>query len=542
MDRAQEVMRTQDRMQGLVRALQSIVSDMDLPSLLQRIVDEARDLIGARYAALGVLGEGRTSLVQFVHTGLDTHTVEQIGSLPTGRGILGQLITDPHPLRLRDLAQHPSSSGFPENHPPMGSFLGVPVRISGQVFGNLYLTEKADGSEFTAEDEELAQSLAAAAAAAIDNARLFDVVSRREQWLQASRSITNALLGVLDREEALLLVARSVRSLAGADFAGVVVPDEDGDLVVAAADGVGSEDVAGQSVPVRGACGTAIEGRAAVVLEDLVAEGLMDGPIKALGMGPLAAVPLSTGDGVLGALAVGNLRGGAVFTPQDVELVGDFASQAALVLTVAANQASAKEAELAEERAKIARDLHDHAIQGIFAVGLGLNNMATRAGGEEAARLMEYVGRLDDAIKAIRNSIFTLQLRPSRTSSLRAQLSGIATESRTALGFTPLLRTDGPVDTLVRPEIAADLLAVLREALSNAARHAQATSVDVLVSAGSVVTLEVRDNGVGIGTPSRVSGLANMRARAEAHGGTCTVGDGPQSGTLVRWSVPLNPR
>ena len=374
-DRAQDVLRTQGRLQGLVRALRSIASDLDLPSLLQRIVDEARDLIGARYAALGVVGADRT-LVQFVHSGMDAATVQSIGPLPAGRGLLGELITDPQPLRLSHLSGHAGSSGFPPHHPPMDSFLGVPVRIGGQVFGNLYLTEKLHGEEFTAEDEELAQSLAAAAAAAINNARMFEDISQREQWLHASRSITNLLLSSVDRDDALLQVARSVRVVAGADFAAVVVPDESSELVVAAADGLGAADVVATAVPWHtSATGRAIQLRTPVVLEDLHQQEELDGPLKALGLGPLAVVPLSSGDGVLGALAVGNRRGGRAFTTKDVELVGDFASQAALVLTVAATQAATKEAEMAEERAKIARDLHDHAIQGIFSVGLTLNGL-----------------------------------------------------------------------------------------------------------------------------------------------------------------------
>jgi len=538
-ERAQEVMRTQDRMHGLLRALQSIVSDLDLTSLLQRIVDEARTLVGAQYAALGVVGQDRT-LVEFVHSGMDAQTVETIGSLPTGRGILGQLISDPQPLRLSHLAGHASSVGFPEGHPPMTSFLGVPVRVGGQVFGNLYLTEKVGGSEFTAEDEELAQSLAAAAAAAINNARLFEAVSRREQWLQASRTITNALLGTLDRTEALQLVARSVRSSAGADFAAVVVPGADGELCIAAADGLEGELMVGRPVPADGsATGTALVSGEPVVLEDLRTAAGMAGPIRALGIGPLAAIPLSTGEGVLGVLTVGHLPGARRFSSEDVALVSDFASQAALVLTVAANQAAARENEMAEERAQIARDLHDHAIQGIFAVGLGLNGMATRATPEEAARLMELVGRLDDSIKAIRNSIFTLQVRHDAPPSLRSLLTLVVMQSGSTLGFTPRLQTSGPVDTVVPADVGRDLEAVLREALSNVARHARASHVEVAVTAGREVVLEVRDDGQGIGTPDRSSGLANMRTRAEAHGGTCEVGPGPGSGTLVRWSVPL---
>jgi GAF domain-containing protein len=406
--RANEVLRTQGRLQGLVRATQAVAVTLDLATLLQQIVEEARALVGARYAALGVLGEDRT-LVQFVHSGIDADTVGRIGRLPTGHGLLGHVIDEPMPLRLRDLSGHPSSVGFPAHHPPMHSFLGVPVRIRGQVFGNLYLTEKTDGGEFTAEDEELALSLAAAAAAAVDNARLFESLARRERWVHASRTVTNALLDVGHRDDALRLVARAVRSLADADFAALVVPDQDGDLRVATADGAGADDVLGSTVPIDSASGWAVRDGMALVLEDLSARADLHGPIKDLGLGPVAAVPLSARDEVLGALVVGNLPGGRTFAAHDVEMTEDFATQAALVLMVAAAQESARQAELGNERARIATDLHEHAIQGVFAVGMQLNGMAGRIGGSTGAHLLELVEQLDSAINSIRHSIFALR-------------------------------------------------------------------------------------------------------------------------------------
>jgi signal transduction histidine kinase len=539
-DRATDVLGTQGRLRGLVRATQSIATELDLPSLLQRIVEEARELIGAKYAALGVVGEDLT-LTQFVHSGMDPETVEKIGHLPSGQGILGQLITDPRPLRLRQIADHSGSVGFPSHHPPMRSFLGVPVRIRDQVFGNLYLTEKNHGMEFSAEDEELALSLAAAAAAAIDNARLFDTLSRRERWLEASRMVTNALLDVHDRDEALRLVARAVRSTADADFASVVVQDAAGNLVVAAADGLRADETIGAVVPADSATGRAVHGRSPVLLDSVVGRADLYGPLKDVGLGPLAVVPLSARGEVVGALAVGNRPGGRLFAEQDVQVMGDFAAQAALVLVVASAQAATKQLELSEERARIARDLHDHAIQSIFAVGLGLNGLAVRIGGEDSARLVGLVDQLDDSIKAIRRSIFALQT-PSRgeeTPSLRSRLTRITAEAAAALGFQPDVHSEGPIDSIVPDDVREDLLAVVREALSNVARHARARKVDVLVTAGSELSLQVRDDGRGVGTPTRASGLANMQHRAVRHGGRCEVANGPDGGTTVLWVVPL---
>jgi signal transduction histidine kinase len=538
--RATEVLGTQGRLRGLLRATQAVATDLDLPSLLQRIVEEARVLIGARYAALGVIGDDQ-ALAQFVHSGMDPEVVARIGHLPTGQGILGLLIRDPRPLRLQRLSEHDASVGFPDGHPPMGSFLGVPVRIRGQVFGNLYLTEKTGGEQFSAEDEELALALAAAAAAAIDNARLFDMVARREHWLDVSRTMTNELLNVRDRDQALGLITRATRDAAGADFAAVVAPDGAGSLAVAAADGPLAPRCLGAPIPTESPTSRAIRERGPVVLADLSAHDELHGPIKDLGLGPLAVVPLSARNQVLGSLAIGNLPGGRLFTAHDVQMATDFATQAALVLLDAAAQSAARELELSEERARIARDLHDNAIQAIFAVGLGLNGQAVRIGGQTGARIMEQVDQLDEAIKAIRRSIFTLQpTQPGQPQRLRTRLEHVLDDATPALGFRPALHTEGPVDSAITDDIAHDLLAVLREALSNTARHANANTVSVRVAVGERITLEVHDDGHGIGTPTRNSGLANMATRATRHGGHCEITDTTAGGTTVHWAVPLS--
>ena len=281
--------------------------------------------------------------------------------------------------------------------------------------------------------------------------------------------------------------------------------------------------------------------RVAVLLDSLVDTVDMDGPLKDVGLGPLAVVPLSARNEVVGALAVGNVPGGRLFAAQDVQVMGDFAAQAALVLVVASAQAATKQLEMSEERARIARDLHDHAIQGIFAVGLGLNGLAVRVGGEESARLVELVDQLDESIKAIRRSIFALQTPAHQgdVPSLRARLTRVTSEAAHALRFQPAVHSEGPVDSIVPDDVGEDLLAVVREALSNVARHANASKVDVLVRAGSDLTLQVRDNGRGIGTPTRASGLANMHQRALNHGGRFEFADRPEGGTTLLWVVPL---
>jgi signal transduction histidine kinase len=536
--RAHEVLGTQGKLRGLLRATQAISSGLDLESLLQRIVTEARELVGARYAALGVVGTDGM-LAQFVHSGMDAGTVEVIGHLPEGKGLLGQLIHDPRPLRLRALAEHESSVGFPPGHPPMASFLGAPVGLRDQVFGNLYLTEKIDGDAFTKEDEELVLALASAAAAAVENARLFEAVSRREHWLDASRSLTNTLMRVDDHDEALRLLTEAVLTAADADFAAVVAP-EGGRLVVAAAAGLQAKAVVGAEVPPDSATGQCLRDREPVVVDDLATHETLPGPLTTLGLGPLAVVPLAAQDQVLGALAIGWLPGRAVVGPQEVELANDFANQAALLLLVAAAQAASQALQMSDERARIARDLHDHAIQGIFAVGLGLNALAGRLGGADADRMMELVQQLDDAISAIRRSIFALQpAAPTTGPDVRSRLDHVVREQSTALGFAARLRVQGPLASAAPPRLHDDLLAVVREALSNTARHAQAKRVDVVVSIDDDLCVEVTDDGVGIGTPERSSGLANLQTRAEQHGGSLNISEPPSGGTTVRWTVPL---
>jgi signal transduction histidine kinase len=536
--RANEALGTQGRLRGLLRATQAISTGLDLGSLLQRIVTEARELVGARYAALGVIG-GDGMLAQFVHSGMDAGTVEVIGHLPEGKGLLGQLIHDPRPLRLRLLAEHESSVGFPPGHPPMKSFIGAPVRIREQVFGNLYLTEKIDSDAFTSEDEELVLALASAAAAAVENARLFEAVTRREHWLDASRTLTNTLLGVDDRDEALRLLTEAVLTAADADFAAVVAP-EGRRLVVAAAAGLEAKAVVGAEVPPDSATAQCLRDRAPVVLDDLAMHESLSGPLTTLGIGPLAVMPLAAQDQVLGALAIGWLPGRAVAGAREVELANDFADQAALVLLVAAARATAQALQMSDERARIARDLHDHAIQGIFAVGLGLNGLASRLGGADADRMMELVQQLDDSISAIRRSIFALQPpTPATGPDVRSRLDHLVREQSTALGFAARLRVQGPLASATPSRLYDDLLAVVREALSNTARHAQAQHVDVLVAVGDELRVEVTDDGMGIGTPERSSGLANMRVRAEQHGGRLEISEPHSGGTSIRWMVPI---
>jgi two-component system, NarL family, sensor histidine kinase DevS len=364
----------------LVEAVLSISADLDLAAVLQRIIDAAADLVDARYGALGVLDETGTSLAQFVTTGLDDATHRAIGELPKGHGILGLLIVDPKPIRLPDLREHPDSYGFPPHHPPMQSFLGVPIVVRQEVFGNLYLTDKQGAEVFSDVDEELTVALAGAAAVAIENARLH---------------------------------AR---------------------------------------------------------LADLV---------------------------------------------------------------------------LLEDRERIAKDLHDTVIQRLFATGLSLQGTARLSRTPEvAARIQDAVEDLDVTVKHIRTVIFGLETAATRSSGLRDRMMTLIREARGALGFMPDVTFDGAIDTLVASETGSELLATLREALSNVARHAAASKVEIDVTAGDELALRLRDNGRGLPAGPHQGGglgLRNMANRAERLGGRFSARAETDGGTLVEWVVPLSP-
>ncbi|MDQ1644548.1 MAG: hypothetical protein QOJ50_732 [Cryptosporangiaceae bacterium] len=539
-DRANEVIEAETRMQQLLGAVVSVASDLTLSDVLRRIVQSSLDLVGAGYGALGVIGPDRR-LVEFIHVGISDELRETIGELPTGHGILGLLIDDARPLRLRDLAQHGHSSGFPPNHPPMQTFLGVPVRVRGEVFGNLYLTEKTGGGDFTDDDEAIVVALAAAAGIAIENARLFEQTHRRELWLQASTLITSRLLQGMKENEALQLVVDHARSVAGSEHASVAVPDEDtGDPVFRVAAGLGAAELPGTVLrhpsPVHDVLAT---GQPRVVAclpagDDGVLRDLHD-------IGPVVLVPLTAGASVLGVLAVGNGPGGLAFTDADMVMVTGFAAHAALALEFARARQDSQRLAVFEDRDRIARDLHDLVIQRLFAVGLGLQGLGRATGRPEVGGLVDDV---DETIREIRRTIFSLQEMPGETAGLRSQVLAVAAEAAAPLGFAPRVSFDGPVDMAIPDSLRPDIVATLREALSNAARHAGATAVDVdlrMDTASDRLLLTIRDNGRGIGADHpHGRGLFNLAERARRWGGTMTMDSRTGPGTALSWEVPLS--
>jgi len=530
----------------LLDAVVSIAADLSLDNVLSRIVGVASTLVGARYAALGVLDTGEArSLRTFVHRGMSPDQVAQVGPLPTGHGLLGLLIDEPRPVRLHDIAAHPASYGFPEHHPQMSSFLGVPVRIRDKVFGNLYLTEKAGGGDFTDEDEQVVVALAAAAGVAIENARLYEEAERRQRWLTAAAAITGLLADAAGDEDALQAVADHARHAADADVSWIVAGADTRSLVLQVVSGAEADVQAMRALPMEKSLASEVvrTGQPVTVLDLGSEPGAVD-PSTVLGwprLGPTIVVPLGSRTGVEGVLALAwTAQNADRFRDLDASLPTGFAEQAALAIQIARARDDQQRLSLLEDRERIGHDLHDLVIQRLFAVGLSLQGAARRTTDPDLAdRLEQAVDDLDGTIKDIRRTIFALGSVDAST-DLQTEIARIVDRAAGTLKFRPTLQIEGPLRTLVSDLVAPDLLAVLGESLSNASRHAQASSVHVLVSAsGDGVVLRVADDGKGFEDEVAESGLGNMRDRALKHGGEFSILSATGSGTTVTWSVPV---
>lgn len=545
--RLQAVLATRDRMNGLLEAVVAVGSGLDLETMLHRIVEAAVSLAGARFGALGVVGEG-AQLAEFVPVGLDDREIAQIDHWPEGKGLLGLLIRDPRPLRLPDIKAHPESTAFPNGHPPMRSFLGVPVHVRGEVFGNLYLTEKQDGGEFTADDEAVVSALGAAAGVAIENARLFEEARRQWRWLRASSEVTTRLLSGTEPADVLAALTMQAMELSGADLAVVALPDSEGQrLIIENADGDGAGAARGLVLPLEGSLsGRVLETGQPQTVADFAADERA-APVARAAMshiGPAVLFPLGGPGNVRGVFTIGRRHGAMPFPQAAVEVAASFAAQAGVALELADRRRDAEQLRVFEDRDRIARDLHDQVIQRLYAAGMSLQGTAPMAADPAVRKRMEHVvDEMDQAIADIRTAIFSLHSRrPEARAGLRAQIVAIAEELTPMLGFAPAVRLSGGLDDNVAAGHAEHLLTVLREALSNTARHASATHVEVSAEAGSELILRVTDNGTGIGSSTRRSGLANMSERAQLLGGTLNVGPADEAagiGTILEWRVPL---
>ncbi|MBU3868953.1 GAF domain-containing protein [Streptomyces sp. 4503] len=539
---------TQDRVHSLLEAVLSVGRELDLSHVLRRIVEAAVVLVDAEYGALGVIGEDQR-LAEFLPVGIDKERIEAIGHLPSGHGLLGELIRHPQPLRLAELSEHPASYGFPPNHPPMGSFLGVPIRVRDEVFGNLYLTEKRGGKEFDGEDETVLSTLAVAAGVAIENARLYEDARHRQRWLEANAEVTHSLLSGVDETRVLELIVEHARRILTADLGVLMLPVPGTDeLEVALAAGTDAEAHRGLVLPRRGTFG----GAAFTASEPVTSTDVQNdpritvGPQRWEGLGPAVAVPMRRSDGVGGVLLLARMADSPAFTQIETDTLLGFAGQAAIAMKLAERRRDAEQLALLEDRDRIARDLHDLAIQRLFAAGMTLQSTLRFVQHPEGSeRLLRVVDDLDDTIKIIRSTIFGLRSHEAgpAVQGLRVRTAKTIEEAVPALGFTPSLRTEGLVDTDVPRTVADDMVAVLAEAMSNIARHARAGAAEIsLVVAAGRLTLMVTDNGVGCPEGGRRSGLRNMAERAEKLGGELELGEPPGGGTRLVWGVPLPER
>ncbi|MFJ1549810.1 GAF domain-containing protein [Streptomyces sp. NPDC088246] len=530
----------------LLDAVMSVGRGLDLPQVLRRIVDSAVVVVDAEYGALGVVGEG-TRLTQFLPVGVTGEQREAIGPLPEGHGILGELIRHPEPLRLVELSEHPSSYGFPPNHPPMHSFLGVPIRVRDKVFGNLYLTEKRGGRVFDTEDETVLSTLAVAAGVAIENARLYAETCDRQRWQEANSEIVAALLSGADVAHVLQMIVDHSSRILAADLGVLALPAEGKSLRVALASGVDADTHRGLVLPRAGSfAGAALDAGEPITSLDVAHDPrITAGPPRWTGLlGPAVAVPMVTGERTRGVLLLARVRERPAFTESETAPLLAFAGQAALAMELTERRESAEQIALLEDRDRIARDLHDLAIQRLFATGMTLQSVVRLVEQPQAReRLLRAVDDLDETIKIIRSTIFGLRARDSGRAGqgLRARTAATVEQVARTLGFQPSLRMGGLIDTDVPAEIADQVIAVLGEALSNVARHARATTADIsLVVGKGAVNLVVSDNGVGMpkhGGPR--SGLDNLARRAERLGGEMNVGTSARGGTRLSWRVPL---
>ncbi|MFB4300871.1 GAF domain-containing sensor histidine kinase [Actinomadura sp. NTSP31] len=532
---------TRDRVHALLEAVVSIGGELDLETVLRRITEAATTLVDARYGALGVIDEEGEHLVQFVTVGVTEDEIAAIGHWPHGLGILGLLIKEPQSLRLPDLPEHAESYGFPANHPPMRTFLGVPIRVRDEVFGNLYLTEKAGGGHFEEEDEVVVTALATAAGVAIENARLYQEARRRERWLEASAEITTALLSGTDPHQVTAVVAERAREIADAELATVALVDEaGGEFVVEAADGTEADRMRGLRIPGDHSIAGNVFGKGTTLrLTDGAAAVSEAGTPVDLEIGPLLVVPLGVGSSARGLLSVVNGPGGPAFSEGTQRLLEAFAGQAAVALELADRRRDAERLALLEDRDRIAKDLHDTVIQRLFATAMTLMAaIKITQKREVAVRVQRAVDDLDDTIRQIRSSIFALQAAGDEE-SLRGRVHALVENAAEQLGFSPSVRLDGLLDISVDDETGEHLLAIVREALSNVARHARASEAAVVIDVGDELTVRVEDDGVGIPEGGRRSGLRNMSERAETCGGSFDIKRRPGGGTILVWRVPL---
>lgn len=509
---------------GLVDAMLAVSSGLELEKKLHTIVHTAMGLVHARYGAVGVVAsEPQPVLERFVFEGIDAKTAELIGPLPAGHGMLGLLLQTPKVIRVEDLSQHPASIGFPAHHPPMRSFLGVPIRIRDHVYGNLYLTEKADGAAFTQADELLVLALAGAAGIAIENARLYQAAHTRQLWIEATRDISTDLLAGDDPAAVHREITYKALALTGCEFSFYATPDDSGELVITAST---RAELLGRRLPTAGSAVSAFVDCLPMRSSDFRDTG------ERLSALVLPVCEPDTATGVLVCAAAAD----KAFTEEDLDTAAAFTAQVGLALHLATAQRRMRELDVLTDRDRIARDLHDHVIQRLFAVGLSLQGALNSDQAEGARRVTGALDDLQEVVQEIRTTIF--DLHGGSVTRLRQRIEQAVTQMTVDSTVRPAVHISGPL-SVVEAALADHAEAVVREAVSNVVRHAAARSVTVSVTVDDDLTIGVTDDGVGIGEDTTPSGLANLAARARECGGQFTISPRPGGGTRLVWSAPL---
>jgi signal transduction histidine kinase len=539
----------QGRLHALVETGIALSSELSLDAVLQRIVEAAAELTDARYAALGVIDRQRRGLERFLTVGIDAETHAAIGELPKGRGILGVLIEDARPLRLHDIADDPRSVGFPANHPPMKSFLGVPIVLRGYAYGNLYLTEKRSGQDFTAADQELVQLLAGQAAVAIENARLYESATRWLQQLESLIEVGNAISAEIELPKLLELVCARLRELVGARLVAIALPHGEGSLRVEAAEGAGAEEFRGLVLDANESkLGSVLQRRRSERVDSMIEDLEVDqDTARRINATSGLYMPLLVGDRALGIIALHDKEGpDPRFTDDDVRLVETFGQRVATAAELSqrvARESLRRVMDAQElERRRIARELHDETGQALTSLLLGLKAVEEARTDEDRRESLASVREIAvGALQDVRR--LAVELRPKalddfglvpaleRLVSLFAEQTGIPVDLEHTLG-----------DTRLPAGAETALYRIMQEALTNVVKHAQASRVSVVLTRkdGAVIAV-IEDDGRGIGEGQGGEsgfGLLGMRERVELLGGRLQV-ESSDAGTAVIAEVPI---
>jgi two-component system, NarL family, sensor histidine kinase DevS len=544
---------SESRLRALLETSVALTSELSLEALLQKLVESAAALTGARYAALGVIDKSGTGLERFVTAGVDAKTHEAIGELPHGRGILGVLIREAHPLRLQDLTRDPRSVGFPPNHPPMKSFLGVPIMLRGVAFGNLYLSEKPSGEDFDEQDEEIVTLLASQAAVAVENARLYESATRWSRQLESLHEIVRSIVEETDLERLLTLVCTRLRELVDARLALIALPAPEGRLRVAAADGDpdAAAGVLGRELARAGSkVGRVLERRQSARVDSVLDDPEVDqDEARSMGVRTGIYVPLLVRGRAIGIVAVHDKQtGDGRFTDEDLRLAEIFAARAAVAVDLSERVArdTVRRVIAAQEleRRRLARELHDETGQALTSILLGLKSIRAAANEEEALRAEAELRELVvQALQDVRS--LAVELRPSALDDFGLvpaleRLAGTFSE-RTGIRVT-LAATLG--DTRLPPETETVVYRLVQEALTNVVKHAAASEVGiVLTRRDGGISAVVEDDGQGFaesGVREEALGLVGMRERVALLGGTLAIESAPGEGTALIAYVPIN--